>query len=146
MVGRYRPEPGPFGAQRAEFEPATPGKEAGLLVVAADDINNMPLNGAAGTLVLGADLRSTPFQLPASHASGRGRWSMWTSTILATTSPAPVSGSLAASPSGVSKVRCRHLVRRIRYRCPRPGRGSRSSATWASTPGGWGTRLNAMRA
>ncbi|MEV0733801.1 amidohydrolase family protein [Polymorphospora sp. NPDC050346] len=36
----------------------TPGKQADLLVVAADDINTMPLNDAVGTLVLGADARN----------------------------------------------------------------------------------------
>lgn len=36
----------------------TPGKQADVLVVRADDINNMPLNDAVGTLVLGADARN----------------------------------------------------------------------------------------
>ncbi|MEV0605856.1 amidohydrolase family protein [Polymorphospora rubra] len=36
----------------------TPGKQADLLVIAADDINTMPLNDAVGTLVLGADARN----------------------------------------------------------------------------------------
>lgn len=36
----------------------TPGKEADLLIVRADDINNMPLNDAVGTLVLGSDARN----------------------------------------------------------------------------------------
>lgn len=36
----------------------TPGKQADLLIVRADDINNMPLNDAVGTLVLGADARN----------------------------------------------------------------------------------------
>ncbi|MEV6814367.1 amidohydrolase family protein [Micromonospora sp. NPDC051296] len=36
----------------------TAGKQADLLVVAADDINTMPLNDAVGTLVLGADARN----------------------------------------------------------------------------------------
>ncbi|MEU5902875.1 amidohydrolase family protein [Micromonospora sp. NPDC047527] len=36
----------------------TPGKQADLLVVRADDINTMPLNDAVGTLVLGADPRN----------------------------------------------------------------------------------------
>ncbi len=36
----------------------TPGKQADLLVVRADDINNMPLNDAIGTLVLGTDPRN----------------------------------------------------------------------------------------
>ncbi|MBE1491769.1 cytosine/adenosine deaminase-related metal-dependent hydrolase [Plantactinospora soyae] len=36
----------------------TPGKQADLLVVEADAINNMPLNDPVGTLVLGADPRN----------------------------------------------------------------------------------------
>lgn len=36
----------------------TPGKQADLLVIRADDINTMPLNDAVGTLVLGADPRN----------------------------------------------------------------------------------------
>ncbi|GAB3607567.1 amidohydrolase family protein [Conyzicola nivalis] len=36
----------------------TPGKAADILIVSADDINNMPLNDAIGTLVLGADARN----------------------------------------------------------------------------------------
>jgi cytosine/adenosine deaminase-related metal-dependent hydrolase len=36
----------------------TPGKQADLLVVNANDINTMPLNDAVGTLVLGADPRN----------------------------------------------------------------------------------------
>lgn len=36
----------------------TPGKQADLLIVAAADINNMPLNDAVGTVVLGADPRN----------------------------------------------------------------------------------------
>ncbi len=36
----------------------TPGKQADLLVVEAEAINNMPLNDAVGTLVLGADPRN----------------------------------------------------------------------------------------
>lgn len=36
----------------------TPGKEADILVVRAEDINNMPLNNPVGTLVLGADPRN----------------------------------------------------------------------------------------
>lgn len=35
-----------------------PGKQADLLVVNASDVNNMPLNDAVGTLVLGADSRN----------------------------------------------------------------------------------------
>jgi cytosine/adenosine deaminase-related metal-dependent hydrolase len=36
----------------------TPGKRADLIVTRADDVNNMPLNDAVGTLVLGADARN----------------------------------------------------------------------------------------
>lgn len=36
----------------------TPGKEADILIVRAEDINNMPLNDAVATLVLGADARN----------------------------------------------------------------------------------------
>jgi cytosine/adenosine deaminase-related metal-dependent hydrolase len=36
----------------------TPGKQADVLVVRAEDVNNMPLNDAVGTLVLGTDARN----------------------------------------------------------------------------------------
>lgn len=36
----------------------TPGKQADLLIITAEDINNMPLNDAVGTIVLGADPRN----------------------------------------------------------------------------------------
>ncbi|MEU6863500.1 amidohydrolase family protein [Streptomyces sp. NPDC046876] len=36
----------------------TPGKKADLLVIRADDLNNMPLNDAVGTVVLGSDARN----------------------------------------------------------------------------------------
>ncbi|MGY1884948.1 amidohydrolase family protein [Blastococcus sp. SYSU DS0753] len=36
----------------------TPGKQADLLVVDAEDLNTMPLNDRVGTLVLGADARN----------------------------------------------------------------------------------------
>lgn len=36
----------------------TPGKEADLVVISADQINTMPLNNAVGTVVLGADTRN----------------------------------------------------------------------------------------
>jgi cytosine/adenosine deaminase-related metal-dependent hydrolase len=36
----------------------TPGKKADLLVVEAEDLNNMPLNDPVGTLVLGVDARN----------------------------------------------------------------------------------------
>ncbi|MDK1476497.1 amidohydrolase family protein [Streptomyces sp. 549] len=36
----------------------TPGKKADLLVIQAEDLNNMPLNDAVGTVVLGSDTRN----------------------------------------------------------------------------------------
>ncbi|MEU8241141.1 amidohydrolase family protein [Actinoplanes missouriensis] len=36
----------------------TPGKQADLLVIGAEDVNTMPLNDAVGTVVLGADARN----------------------------------------------------------------------------------------
>jgi cytosine/adenosine deaminase-related metal-dependent hydrolase len=50
----------------------TPGKEADILIVRADDINNMPLNDATGTLVLGADARNIETVLVAGQAR---KWS-----------------------------------------------------------------------
>jgi cytosine/adenosine deaminase-related metal-dependent hydrolase len=50
----------------------TPGKEADILIVRADDINNMPLNDAVGTLVLGADARNIDTVLVAGRAR---KWS-----------------------------------------------------------------------
>lgn len=47
----------------------TPGKEADLLIVRADAVNNMPLNDAVGTLVLGADARN----VEAVFVAGRAR-------------------------------------------------------------------------
>jgi cytosine/adenosine deaminase-related metal-dependent hydrolase len=46
----------------------TPGKEADLLIVRADDVNNMPLNDAVATLVLGADARNIEAVLVAGTA------------------------------------------------------------------------------
>ena len=46
----------------------TPGKAADLLIVRADDVNNMPLNDAVGTLVLGADARNIETVLVAGRA------------------------------------------------------------------------------
>ncbi|MEN3534900.1 amidohydrolase family protein [Microbispora sp. ZYX-F-249] len=46
----------------------SPGKEADILVVRADDINNMPLNDAVGTLVLGSDARNIDAVLVAGNA------------------------------------------------------------------------------
>lgn len=36
----------------------TPGKQADLVVITADDVNNLPLNSATGTVVLGTDPRN----------------------------------------------------------------------------------------
>lgn len=36
----------------------TPGQKADLLVLRAEDLNNMPLNDAVGTVVLGSDARN----------------------------------------------------------------------------------------
>jgi cytosine/adenosine deaminase-related metal-dependent hydrolase len=36
----------------------TPGKQADLVLLDAQDINNLPLNNAVGTIVLGADARN----------------------------------------------------------------------------------------
>lgn len=46
----------------------TPGKDADLLIVRADDVNNMPLNDAVGTLVLGSDARNIDTVLVAGTA------------------------------------------------------------------------------
>jgi cytosine/adenosine deaminase-related metal-dependent hydrolase len=36
----------------------TPGKQADLMMVRAEDVNNMPLHDAVGTIVLGTDPRN----------------------------------------------------------------------------------------
>lgn len=54
----------------------TPGKQADLLVVQAEDLNNMPLNDPVGTLVLGADPRNIDAVLIA------GRVRKWAGTVL----------------------------------------------------------------
>jgi cytosine/adenosine deaminase-related metal-dependent hydrolase len=46
----------------------TPGKQADVLIIRAEDINNMPLNDAIGTLVLGADARNVDIVLVAGTA------------------------------------------------------------------------------
>jgi cytosine/adenosine deaminase-related metal-dependent hydrolase len=46
----------------------TPGKQADVLIIRAEDINNMPLNDAIGTLVLGADARNVDTVLVAGTA------------------------------------------------------------------------------
>ncbi|GAB7192122.1 amidohydrolase family protein [Kineococcus sp. NUM-3379] len=46
----------------------TPGKQADLLVVDAEDLNTMPLNDPVGTLVLGADARNITAVLVAGQA------------------------------------------------------------------------------
>ncbi|MGI5401103.1 amidohydrolase family protein [Streptomyces sp. CA-135486] len=45
----------------------TPGKQADLLVITAEEINNMPLNDPIGTIVLGSDARNIDTVLIAGH-------------------------------------------------------------------------------
>ncbi|GAA2275736.1 amidohydrolase family protein [Nonomuraea roseoviolacea subsp. roseoviolacea] len=54
----------------------TPGKQADLLIVEAEDINNMPLNDPIGTLVLGSD----PRNIEAVFIAGRAR--KWAGAVL----------------------------------------------------------------
>ncbi|SDF40974.1 Cytosine/adenosine deaminase [Lentzea fradiae] len=54
----------------------TPGKQADLLLVGAEDLNNMPLNDPIGTLVLGTD----PRNVHAVFVAGRVR--KWAGTVL----------------------------------------------------------------
>jgi len=54
----------------------TPGKQADLLVVHAEDLNNMPLNDPIGTLVLGSD----PRNIHAVFIAGQVR--KWAGTVL----------------------------------------------------------------
>jgi len=54
----------------------TPGKQADLLVVHAEDLNNMPLNDPIGTLVLGSDPRNIDAVLIA------GQVRKWAGTVL----------------------------------------------------------------
>ncbi|GAA2077121.1 amidohydrolase family protein [Actinomadura alba] len=54
----------------------TPGKQADLLVVHAEDLNNMPLNDPIGTLVLGSD----PRNIDAVFIAGQVR--KWAGTVL----------------------------------------------------------------
>jgi cytosine/adenosine deaminase-related metal-dependent hydrolase len=46
------------GFQEKKLGTLEPGKQADLLVVRSDDINNMPLNDSVGTLVLATDPRN----------------------------------------------------------------------------------------
>jgi cytosine/adenosine deaminase-related metal-dependent hydrolase len=46
----------------------TPGKQADLIAIGAEDINTMPLNSAAATVVLGADSRNVHLVLVAGRA------------------------------------------------------------------------------
>ncbi|WP_346618373.1 amidohydrolase family protein [Blastococcus montanus] len=46
----------------------TPGRQADLIVVRAEDVNTMPLNDAVGTVVLGADARNIDAVLVAGRA------------------------------------------------------------------------------
>ncbi|WP_245777836.1 amidohydrolase family protein [Lentzea xinjiangensis] len=54
----------------------TPGKQADILLVHAEDLNNMPLNDPIGTLVLGSD----PRNIHAVFIAGRVR--KWAGTVL----------------------------------------------------------------
>ncbi|MFF4621823.1 amidohydrolase family protein [Nonomuraea jabiensis] len=54
----------------------TPGKQADVLVVRAEDLNNMPLNDPIGTLVLGSDARN----IDAVFIAGQVR--KWAGTVL----------------------------------------------------------------
>ncbi|MCX2953974.1 amidohydrolase family protein [Lentzea sp. NEAU-D7] len=60
----------------------TPGKQADLLLVHAEDINNMPLNDPIGTLVLGSD----PRNIRAVFIAGQVR--KWDGTVLDVDVPA----------------------------------------------------------
>jgi cytosine/adenosine deaminase-related metal-dependent hydrolase len=60
----------------------TPGKKADLLVVQAEDLNNMPLNDPIGTLVLGSDARN----ISAVLVDGRPR--KWNGEVLDVNLPA----------------------------------------------------------
>ncbi|MFD0526976.1 amidohydrolase family protein [Kitasatospora arboriphila] len=57
----------------------TPGKQADLLLLTADEIKNLPLNDPVGAVVLGWNTRtSTPCSSPGGSASGLA--ASWTST------------------------------------------------------------------
>ncbi len=60
----------------------TPGKKADLLVIRAEDLNNMPLNDAVGTVVLGSDARNVSAVL----VNGRPR--KWNGQVLDVDLPA----------------------------------------------------------
>lgn len=53
--------------EKFERQEVTAGKQADLLVTRAEDINNMPLNDAVGTLVLGTDARNIEVVLVAGN-------------------------------------------------------------------------------
>ncbi|MFD7417440.1 amidohydrolase family protein [Kitasatospora purpeofusca] len=60
----------------------TPGKQADLLMITADEINNLPLNDPIGTVVLGADARNIDTVLIA------GRVRKWAGRLLDVDLPA----------------------------------------------------------
>ena len=59
-----------------------PGKQADLLMITAEEINNMPLNDPIGTVVLGADARNVDTVLIA------GQVCKWNGRLLAVDLPA----------------------------------------------------------
>ncbi len=68
----------------------TPGKQADLLLIRADDLNNMPLNDPIGTIVLGSDARNIDTVLIA------GQVRKWDGAVLDVDLPA-LRASVAAS-------------------------------------------------
>jgi cytosine/adenosine deaminase-related metal-dependent hydrolase len=51
----------------------TPGTQADIVVIRAEDLNNMPLNNAVGTVVLGADTGNVDKVLVAGRARKWGQ-------------------------------------------------------------------------
>ena len=60
----------------------TPGKYADLIAIRAEDLNNMPVNNAIGTIVLSTEKpkHRHGFRRAAGCGSGRAGWSARTST------------------------------------------------------------------
>jgi cytosine/adenosine deaminase-related metal-dependent hydrolase len=55
----------------------TPGKQADLVAITAEDVNNFPLNNAAGTVVLGADTRNIELVMVAGEVKKWGGALVW---------------------------------------------------------------------